>query len=187
MERYDLDVNFTYSYGPITVRIKSTPTKDAYIISLEMDGFVSSNLLIDAHWGADHASKLALETYLYALMEPEVFMARERLEASRARPLEIVAVEQWASTVIDEAKTFGNALREALYAASIIPVEDVSIKVETYLDLMDFAWQAEIETLLAQGYSQGEAEREISKRRFERNEKRWMFVPRLRPPRGVRK
>jgi hypothetical protein len=179
-------VNFTYPYGPITVRVKATPPQDAYIVSLEMGDFVSSNILIDAHWGADHASKFALETYLHAFTEPEAFMAQERLEASRSRPQEVQAAEQWASTVIHEAKVFGNALREARRAATIVPVEDISAQVNTYLELMEFAWQAEIETFLAKGYSRSEAEREVAKKRFERTQKRWMYVPRLRPPRGMR-
>lgn len=79
----------------------------------------------------------------------------------------------------------GSALEEAVREASTPTIEDVTEQINTYLALLEFAWQVEIETLLAQGYSQQNAEQEVLKRGVERTKERWALVPRLRPPCGV--
>lgn len=86
-----------------------------------------------------------------------------------------------------EAEEFGNALEVAMKALESQPTEDITWAIEAYLGLLEFAWQAEVESLVSDGYSSSAAESEVSKRRLERLKKRWAYVPRMRPPRGMDK
>ena len=180
-----MHMNRVYEYGPVTVRVRADPGGRTYVASLEALGTVSSPVEIDAHWGADHASKFALETYLHAFSDPDGFVAQERLEASQSGPRERQGVEQWALQVVKEADNFGDALEEAIKAAELQQPEDITGSIETYLGLLEFAWQAEIESLLSEGYSNEDAKAEIYRRGLERFKKRWIYVPRMRPPRGM--
>jgi hypothetical protein len=179
-------MRIVYSWGPLEVLVEAEGNALAYAVILLARDFSSTPMFIDTRWGADHAAKIALDTYLRASLDPKGFMASERLDATHMRKPDALEHVEWVHRVIDESSGYGALFEEALFESKkIIPV-DVSREVQLYFELVDFGYEAAIAGLIGQGYSREEAEDEFHRQSTLDSINRWKLVPSLRSARGGR-
>lgn len=174
-----------YPWGPVEVLVQAQDGDSAYAVTLLSRDFSSTPMLIDTRWGADHAARIALDTYYRASVDPRRFVASERLDAGHMKRAEAERHVQWVRHVAEESSEFKGLLEEAwsLSRRGQVPL-DISSEVQLYFELVDFGYEAAIAGLTGQGYSRGEAEAEFHRQSIRDSIRRWKLVPRLRSARS---
>lgn len=174
-----------YSWGPIQAVLQAEDIADAYVVTLASKDFNATPMILDARWGAEDASKIALNTFYQAWKNPKAFFAIERLEAGHMSVSQQKLHVEWAATIIDDAARFGDALEEAIAISEKLPEPvDVTNEIQLYLDLVDFGTEAAVAGLIQQGYSEDEARRVELEQSQADSRKRFKLVPRLRSARS---
>lgn len=176
-----------YSWGQILVVVEAPDKAHAYRVVLSASGINTTPMAIDAHWGADDASRVALDIYARAFADTKRFLAEERTEARHMPTEDRASHIRWAETVVEEAATLGQMIEEAVQVSiRAEPPLDISASIDEYLGLTELGHEMAIAALKSEGRSLAEAEETHAKRTLRDFTGKWRFAPSRRLPTAAR-
>jgi hypothetical protein len=171
------------SFGPLEIEVHGRAGDPDYSVVIHSGALSTTPVLIDAHWGHQEASHIALDVFHRAWTDKKRFLAEERMESRNLSEGFRERHNQWAVQVSLEAEKLGDLIGEAVDAArqSIAPAVDIQAKMDSFYEMMEIGREMAIQRLAAHSGVE-EAKKAFTERSLYEFVNQWRLVPSRRFP-----